>query len=85
MEEAENTSGEQRVADTEHEAHEHAPKRLIVGVVAVVLVFVLGGVIWSRWGDTIEEVCFGEDECPVEAGAQSPEDTSFSTPAGYQF
>jgi len=85
MEDTEKVSDEPRVPDTEHEAHEHAPKRLIVGIVAVVLVFVLGGVIWSRWGDAIEEVCFGEDECPVETGAQSSEDTSFSTPADYQF
>jgi len=50
------------VPDTKHEAHPHASKRVIIGVVAVVAVFVLGGIIWSHWGERIEEICFGDKE-----------------------
>ena len=49
-------------SDTMHEAHPHASKRVVLGVTATIVVFVLGGIIWSRWGERIEEVCFGEDE-----------------------
>jgi len=60
-------SPEPVVLDTQHEPHEHAPKRVIIGVVAVVAVFILGGFIWSRWGPQIEKICFGDDEsCAVD-------------------
>ena len=52
--------------DTMHEPHPHASKRVILGFIAVISVFVLGGIIWAQWGERIEEVCFGDDEsCEV--------------------
>lgn len=57
--------------DTQHEPHEHAPRRVMVGVTAVIVVFVLGGIIWSRWGSQIEKICFGDDEsCAVESAEE---------------
>lgn len=53
-------------SETMHEAHPHASKRVIIGVTAAIVVFILGGIVWSQWGERIEEVCFGEDEaCDV--------------------
>jgi hypothetical protein len=69
-------SPEPAVLDTQHEPHEHAPKRVIIGVVAVVAVFIFGGFIWSRWGPQIEEICFGNDEsCAVEPVGEYVEGT----------
>jgi hypothetical protein len=61
--------------DTQHEPHPHAPKRLIIGVLAVIVVFVLGGVIWSRWGGEIERICFGEESCDVDPVGEYVEGT----------
>lgn len=55
--------------NSQHEPHEHAPRRVIIGITAVALVFILGGFIWSRWGDTIEQACFGNgaDACKIDS------------------
>jgi hypothetical protein len=62
-------------SETQHEPHPHAPKRLIIGVLAVIVVFVLGGIIWSRWGNQIERICFGEESCDVEPVGEYVEGT----------
>ena len=72
--------------ETKHEPHQHARPRLLIGIAAIVVVALMG-FIWSRWGETIKEVCFGEDgACPVEL-PDTPmegdtalfEDTTFDT------
>ena len=52
--------------DTRHEAHEHAHKRLFIGLGAVAAVLIVGGIVWAQWGDKIYEACFGETACAVE-------------------
>lgn len=53
--------------DTRHEPHEHAPRRLIIGIVALVLFLLIGGFVWAQWGEEIQETCFGDGEiCTVE-------------------
>lgn len=75
------------MSETQHEPHEHASRRVVIGVTATVLIFVLGGFIWSRWGDAIEDICFGEEgACRVEpAPSPADESTDFTTPPEYQF
>lgn len=53
--------------DTHHEPHEHAPRRLIIGIVALALFLLIGGYVWAQWGEEIQEVCFGDGEvCTIE-------------------
>ena len=59
------TETEERKVDTQHEPHEHAKKRVLLGVGAVVVLALVIGV-WLAWGDTIKEKCFGEEVCEVE-------------------
>lgn len=50
---------------TKHEPHEHAHKRVLIGIGAVVVVAIVS-VVWARWGGEIKEACFGKDVCTVE-------------------
>ncbi len=53
--------------ETRHEPHEHAPRRLIIGVVTLALFLLIGGYVWAHWGEEIQEACFGDGEvCTVE-------------------
>jgi hypothetical protein len=52
--------------DTKHEPHRHAQSRVLIGFGAI-LVLLIVGIAWSRWGDSIQEKCFGDGEiCQVE-------------------
>jgi len=54
-------------SDTQHEPHEHARPRLMIGIGAVILVLIIGFFIWSKWGADIKEACLGDgDACTVE-------------------
>ena len=54
--------------ETQHEAHHHASRRLVVGVGAVVVV-ALAAAVWVLWGDEIKEACTGNDgACPIDLG-----------------
>lgn len=72
------------VSETLHEAHPHAHRRVIVGIVAILLVFVLGGIVWMFWGDRIERACLG-----ISGGCPIPEEeggsTTFTTSEDYSF
>jgi hypothetical protein len=58
---------QEEAVDTQHEAHPHAHKRLIIGVSALAVVLIAAFIIWPRWGDTIKEKCFGDGEvCSVQ-------------------
>ncbi len=64
-------------ADTRHEAHEHAHKRLLTGVGAVVVLAVVAGIVWVYWGEEIHEACFGEAEaCEVEISPELLDDVA---------
>ena len=61
---------------TQHEAHPHALRRIVIGIGAVALL-VLGGIVWARWGEDIKEACTGEGEiCNVELPNTSQEFTT---------
>jgi len=53
------------VIDTKHEPHEHARPRILIGLGAIVLLLLVG-LVWSRWGDAIKEKCVGEEVCTVD-------------------
>lgn len=52
---------------TQHEPHTHARPRLLVGVGAVLFLFIVGVIVWRYWGDEIKDACLGDGEvCTVE-------------------
>lgn len=58
--------------DTKHEPHKHAKSRVLIGIGAILLLL-LAGIVWSRWGNAIQEKCFGDGEvCEVELPAEAP-------------
>ena len=64
----------QTPSDTQHEPHEHARPRLMVGVGAVVLVLIFVFFVWTKWGEEIKEACVGDGEvCTVELPAAPSE------------
>jgi len=70
-------SAEAPLSETLHEPHEHAHKRLVVGVGAVVALAVLGGIVWALWGEEIHEACFGSDgACEVELSPELVENAN---------
>ncbi len=79
----ENTISASAHKETRHEAHRHARPRVLWGVAAVALIGA-GLLVWSRWGDSIKEACFGKDgACPVELGEVPEGGVTFETPTGY--
>ncbi len=65
--EAQAETQEEIISDMSIEPHEHAKKRVIVAMSAVILILVVGGFTWSKWGDDVKEACFGDGEvCSIE-------------------
>jgi hypothetical protein len=67
------TTGDTPIVEQGHAPHKHAVPRVVIALGAVLLVIV-AGVVWSRWGTAIKEACLGkEGACTVEL---PPETTS---------
>lgn len=57
---------EETVLDTKHEPHEHAHKRLLLGILVFLLLVTFFFYIWPHWGEKIKETCLGDGEvCAV--------------------
>jgi hypothetical protein len=62
---------------TKHEPHAHAKKRILAGVIALVLALITF-LVWVQYGEGIKEWCTGEEgTCTVDLGDIPPDGVQF--------